>query len=153
MNFGAGVAILAHREEFEIEHEKVVTLTAQIADQGKVVATFHGDIAKSLERAIEFGELRKFTARDYCNGLTTTKNLIDQINAEIQKLGKLQSVCLAVLVGAPGRAPGLYEIHYQRTIGRSARRPHISSSLTNPMAMRLTFVASNCRRRDSRGSI
>ena len=86
LSFGAGVAILSHREKFEIEYETVNTLMVQIADQSAAVAALQGNLSKSLDK-VAFGDLQKLSeATELRKGLTVTKNLVDQVNAEIESL-------------------------------------------------------------------
>jgi hypothetical protein len=105
-NFGGiGVFIMTYREQLELEHEQVDTLIDQIGDRGKVIADLHGELSKSLAKVIGSGDLKKFTAKDYGAGLAVTLTLVDQVNAEIQELGKLQGECRLALERAKAAMP------------------------------------------------
>jgi hypothetical protein len=105
LSFGAGVAILAHREKFEIEYEIVNTLMVQISDQSTAVSSLHGDLSNSFEK-VTGGDLQKLSdATELRKRLTVTKNLVDQVSAEIGKLSHLQAECRAALSRAEAALP------------------------------------------------
>jgi hypothetical protein len=106
--FGVGVAILMHREQFEIEHDKVDVLMQAIDAQTKVCSSLIGHLPTYIDQIQKDlrGDLRKLSvSKNLGTMLTGTKGLMASIHKEIGKLAKLQSECRAALERAALELP------------------------------------------------
>jgi hypothetical protein len=85
--FGAGVAVLAHKEQLELEIERVDSLTKQIDDQ---IALANGKL-EAVSKIFE-GDLQKLSnASGLTKNLTACLDLVRSINGELERIGQLQS--------------------------------------------------------------
>jgi hypothetical protein len=104
---GIGVAIMTHREEFEIEYEKVTDLMAQLADRSAAIAKMQSDLLQSVEKSMHGDKhLHKLAGSvEFGKRLTATKDLVDRVIVEIDQMKKLQDQCRAALDRAKAVLP------------------------------------------------